>query len=290
MHLLLLTPDPTYPEPFAWAFHVQADALREAGAEVTARPWSQTGDLSAFDAVLPLVAWGYHLQYAEWLAFLARAEAEARRVLNPVSLLRWNSDKAYLKQLGAAGVPTVPTLEVDHLNEAALAAAYATLGTDQLVIKPPVSAGASGTYRLREGEAARVPEDVHGQRMMIQPWLPTIQTTGEYSLILFGGELSHTVVKRPVGGDFRVQPNFGGETVACEPPEGALALARAALALAPGEATYARVDLVEGLDGQLQVIELELIEPALFLHCAEEAKPRFAEAILNAVEARHRSS
>lgn len=283
-HLLLLTPDPDYPEPFAWAFHVQADALREAGAKVTARPWSQAGELGDFDAVLPLVAWGYHLQYAEWLAFLDRAETEAQRVINPAPMLRWNSDKAYLKELGAAGVPTVPTLEVDHLNEAALAAAFGTLGTNEVVVKPPVSAGASGTYRLREGEAARVPEDVHGERMMIQPWLPTIQTTGEYSLILFGGELSHAVVKRPVGGDFRVQPNFGGETVACEPPAGTLDLAHVALALAPGEPTYARVDLVEGLDGQWQVIELELIEPALFLHCAEHAKPRFANAILSVAQ------
>jgi len=285
MHLLLLTPDTSYPEPFEWAFEVQADALRQAGAQVSARPWSEAGELGAYDAVLPLVAWGYHLQYAEWLAFLDRAEREARRVINSAPLLRWNSDKVYLKQLGAAGVPTVPTLEVDHLNEAALAAAFVALGTHEVVVKPPVSAGASGTYRLREGEAAHVPEDVHGARMLIQPWLPTIQTTGEYSLILFGGQLSHTVVKRPVGSDFRVQPNFGGETVACDPPVGALALAQAALALAPAAPTYARVDLVEGLDGDLQVIELELIEPALFLHCAEEAKPRFAEAIISSVGA-----
>lgn len=283
MHLLLLTPDPTYPEPFAWAFDRQAAALREAGAEVSARPWSQAGDLGEFDAVLPLVAWGYHLRYAEWLAFLDRAEREARRVINPVPLLRWNSDKVYLKELGAAGVPTVPTLAVDHLNEAALAAAFVTLGTDEVVVKPPVSAGASGTYRLREREAARVPEDVHGERMLIQPWLPTIQTTGEYSLFLFGGDLSHAVVKRPVGGDFRVQPHFGGETAACEPPTGAVALARAALALAPAAPTYARVDLVEGLEGELQVIELELIEPALFLDHAAGAKARFAAAILKSL-------
>jgi glutathione synthase/RimK-type ligase-like ATP-grasp enzyme len=282
--LLLLTPDPDYPEPFAWAFHVQAEALREAGAEVSSRPWTQAGDLEPFDAVLPLVAWGYHLRYAEWLALLDRLEGERRRVLNPVPLLRWNSDKAYLTELGAAGVPTVPTLEVDHLNEAALAAAFGTFGTDEVVVKPPVSAGGSGTYRLCQGDGAAVPEDVHGKRMMIQPWLPTIQTTGEFSLILFAGELSHTVVKRPRSGDFRVQPNFGGETVACEPPAGALDLARRALALAPGETTYARVDLVEGTSGELQVMELELIEPALFLHCAEEAKPRFAGAILSAAE------
>jgi glutathione synthase/RimK-type ligase-like ATP-grasp enzyme len=284
MRLLLLTPDPAYPEPFAWAFHVEAEALRAAGADVAARPWTDVGDVSVFDAVLPLVAWGYHLRYADWLALLDRFEAEGTRVINPPAMLRWNSDKAYLRELGKAGVPTVPTLEVDHLNEAALAAAFGTLGTDEVVVKPPVSAGASGTFRLREGEGAHVPMEVHGERMMIQPFLHSIADPGEYSLILFGGELSHCVVKRPKGGDFRVQPNFGGETVACEPPAGAIELARTALAQAPGEATYARVDMVVGAGGALQIIELELIEPALFLHCAEEAKPRFAAAVLSAAE------
>lgn len=286
MHLLILVPDPAFPEPFAWAFHVEAEALRAAGAEVTARPWTAVGDVSPFDLVLPLVAWGYHLQYSEWLALLDRAEAEGWPMVNPPALLRWNSDKAYLRELGAAGVPTVRTLEVDHLNEAALAAAFGTLGTHEVVIKPPVSAGASGTYRLREGEGAHVPEDVHGQRMMIQPFLPSIADTGEYSLLLFGGEPSHCVVKRPKSGDFRVQPHFGGDTLACEPPPGAIELAQVALAVAPAAATYARVDLVVGPDGALQVIELELVEPALFLHCAPEASPRFAAAILDATRGR----
>lgn len=284
MHLLILTPDPAYPEPFAWAFHVQAEALREAGAEVASRPWTAAGDLSPFDLVLPLVAWGYHLRYAEWLDLLDQFETDRVAVANPPTVLRWNGDKAYLRELAALGIPTVPTLEVDHLNEAALAAAFGTLRSDQVVVKPPVSAGASGTYRLRRGEGAHVPTDVHGQRMMIQPFLHSISDVGEYSLILFDGEPSHCVVKRPTNGDFRVQPNFGGETQACEPPAEAIEIAQAALAAAPAQTSYARVDLVVGLDNALQVIELELIEPALFLHCAEQAKPRFAQAICSAAE------
>jgi glutathione synthase/RimK-type ligase-like ATP-grasp enzyme len=283
--LLLLTPAPDFPEPFAWAFHVQADALRAAGAEVSARPWTDVGDLDPFDAVLPLVAWGYHLRYAEWLETLDRLERNARRVVNPVSLLRWNSDKAYLQELARAGVPTVPTLSVDHLNEAALAAAYGVLGCEEVVIKPAVSAGATGTYRLREGEAASVPADVHGQPMMVQPFLPSITTTGEYSLLLFNGQLSHAVVKRPASGDFRVQPHLGGVTEACQPPTGAVELAAQALAAAPAEAVYARVELVEGHEGQLQVIELELVEPALFLAQAPPAAASaFAAAVISAAE------
>jgi len=282
MHLCILVPDPAYPEPFAWAFHVEAEALREAGAEVTARPWTMPGDLSPFDLVLPLVAWGYHQRFAEWMALLDRLEADGAPVINPVPLLRWNSDKSYLTELAAKGVATVPTLEVDHLNEAALTAAHGVFGSDELVVKPPVSASAWGTFRLGKGEP--VPEEVHGRRMLIQPWLSSVTETGEYSLILFDGELSHSVAKLPKAGDFRVQPEHGGNYVACETPEGALELALAALAAAPAKAAYARVDMVAGDNGELQIIELELIEPALFLDVAPDAKARFAAAVLSAAQ------
>jgi glutathione synthase/RimK-type ligase-like ATP-grasp enzyme len=201
-------------------------------------------------------------------------------MVNPPQLLRWNSDKAYLAELGGKGIASVPTLEVDHLNEAALTAAHAVLGSEQLVIKPPVSAAAFGTYRLGPGEP--VPTEVHGQRMLVQPWLGAVVEEGEYSLILFGGRYSHCVAKRPKAGDFRVQPDHGGTTEPVALPDGALALAEAALAAAAAAATYARVDLIRGNDGALQLMELELIEPALFLHCVPEAKGHFAEAILAA--------
>ena len=275
----MLVPAPDYGVPWNWAFDVQARALREAGAEVVAVPWTEATPLSGFDLILPLVTWGYHLRHGEWLSFLDRAETDGLPMANPPALLRWNSDKAYLAELGDKGVPTVPTLAVDHLNEAALAAAHGVLGTDQLVIKPPVSASAWGTFRL--GPADPVPEEVHGQRMLVQPWLPAVQGEGEYSLILFGDRLSHCVAKRPKAGDFRVQPEHGGSTEPVPLPDGALAVAEAALAAAPTPTTYARVDLIRDAAGQLVVMELELIEPALFLH-APEAEQRFAEAVFAA--------
>lgn len=278
MRLAMLTPAPDYGVDWSWAFDVQARVLREAGAEVAALPWTQCGDLAGFDLVLPLVTWGYHLRHSEWLAFLDQLEGSGARVENPPSVLRWNSDKAYLTELQDKGVPVVPTLTVDHLNEAALAAAHGVLAADRLVIKPPVSASAWGTYQL--GANDPVPEDVHGRRMLVQPWLPSVQNEGEYSLIYFGGQFSHSVIKRPKSGDYRVQPEHGGSTEAIEPPPGSLAIAEAALAAAPAPTTYARVDLIRGRDGGLLVMELELIEPALFLHCAPEAEANFAAAVL----------
>ncbi|GLR46544.1 ATP-grasp domain-containing protein [Sphingomonas astaxanthinifaciens] len=287
MRFAVLTPAPDYEGEWDWAFAVEAEALRAAGGEVVAVPWTEFDDAADFDLVLPLVTWGYHLRHTEWLALLDRAEAEGWPMVNPPALLRWNSDKGYLAELGAKGIASVPTLEVDHLNEAALAAAHGVLGSDELVVKPPVSAGAHGTYRLGPGQP--VPNDVHGQRMLIQPWLGSVVDEGEYSLILFGGRFSHCVVKRPQAGDFRVQPDHGGSTDAVEMPDGALDLAQAALAAAPAKATYARVDLIRGDDGALQLMELEMVEPALFLHCAPDASARFADAILAAASAAQRA-
>ena len=282
MKAVVLTPAPDYWESWDWAYDVEAAALEGAGISVEPRPWTDVGDLAGVDAVLPLVAWGYHLRFAEWLALLDRMEQPgAPLMLNPPALLRWNSDKSYLGGLAAAGVPTVASRTVDALDEAALAEARAAFG-DELVVKPLVSAAADDTFRI--GPDAPIPASVRGKRMLVQPFMPSIASAGEYSLMLFGGAFSHAIVKRPKPGDFRVQPHLGGSETPCAPPEGAIALAKAALAAAPAPATYARVDMVEGANGALQIMELELIEPALWLQHAPDAGAAFAATIASAIE------
>ncbi len=219
-HVLILVPDPGYPEPWAWAFHVEAEALRAAGFEVSARPWTPPGDLTPFDAVLPLVVWGYHDRYPEWLVLLDRLDAERVRCINPPPLLRWNGDKAYLAELDAQGIPTVHTIAVDALDEHALQEARERFGCEQLVVKPPVSASATGTYLLAPGAA--VPEEVAGRRMLIQPFMASIASEGEYSVMLFDSRFSHAILKTPKSGDFRVQPHLGGTERPCPPPDGAI--------------------------------------------------------------------
>jgi glutathione synthase/RimK-type ligase-like ATP-grasp enzyme len=281
-HVLILVPDPVYPEPWAWAFHVEAEALRAAGFEVSARPWTAPGDLAPFDAVLPLVVWGYHERYEEWLALLDRLEIETVPTINPPALLRWNSDKAYLAELDAVGVPTVHTIAVDALDEHGLSEARDRFGCDRLVVKPPVSASATGTFLLHTGDL--VPKDVAGRRMLIQPFMTSIAAHGEYSLMLFAGRFSHAILKTPKSGDFRVQPHLGGTERPCEAPDGAIALAKAALAAAPAEAVYARVDMVIDDEGKLRIMELELIEPALWLQHAPDKGAAFASTLRSAIE------
>ena len=282
MNIAVLVPAPEYPEPWAWAYDVEAAALKATGASVAAVAWTDADDLSRFDLVLPLVAWGYHLDYARWLAFLERAEAEDLPLLNPAALLRWNGDKAYLAELGDAGVPTVPTLAVESCCDADLEEARRRFESEWLVIKPPVSASATGTHRLGPGND--LPADSFRKPMIVQPLIEEIARTGEFSLMLFDGEFSHSVVKRPKSGDFRVQPHLGGVTLPSEPPPGAVELAKQALAAAPTRATYARVDIVPDDEGTLRIMELELIEPALFLDHAPDGGAAFVRSILSAAE------
>jgi glutathione synthase/RimK-type ligase-like ATP-grasp enzyme len=282
MRVALLVPDPSYPEAYAWTYDVEAAILARIGMEVVPLPWTQVDDVGGFDLLLPLVAWGYNLDYPRWLGLLHRAEVERWPLLNPPALLRWNGDKAYLRELGAKGIPTVSSVEVDTLDADSLRGAAARLGATDLVIKPPISGGAHGTYRI--GPDDPIPADVAGQRMMVQTFQPTI-VAGEWSIILFGGKYSHAVLKTPVAGEFRVQPHLGGTDRIAVPPHGAIELANKALAAAPAPALYARVDMITNAAGALKVMELELIEPALFLHDAPDKGVAFASAVRTAAAA-----
>jgi glutathione synthase/RimK-type ligase-like ATP-grasp enzyme len=283
VRIAVLVPDLAYPEPWRWTYDPQAAALTAAGAAVEPIRWTQVGDVSGHDLVLPLVAWGYHLDYDRWLALLDRAEAEGWPMINPPALLRWNGDKAYLAELADRGVSTVPTLAVESCCDADLEEARRRFESEWLVIKPPISASAAGTHRL--GPKDDLPADSRRRPMIIQPLIEEIAKTGEFSLMLFDGQYSHAVVKRPKTGDFRVQEYHGGVTLPCRaPPAGAIKLAQAALAAAPADASYARVDIVPDDQGVLRIMELELIEPSLFLDHAPDGGAAFTRSILTSAQ------
>lgn len=277
MSICILTPDPDYTERWDYV----ADKYRQLlGEPCQFRRMTDPGDLSDFALILPLIAWGYQRDSAAWYTLLDRLLSDHLPVLNPVPLLRWNSDKAYLADLAAAGVAVVPTIHADHLDDAALAQARREFAGDRLVVKPPISGGADGTFLLGPDDV--IPADWAGRRMLIQPLCPAISSEGEWSLFHFGGRFSHAIIKRPAAGDFRVQEQFGGREEAVTPPPEALTLAEAALAAAPHPPLYARIDMVRLPDGSLALMELELIEPALFLHLAADGGAAFAAAVLAA--------
>ncbi len=275
----ILTPDKTS-EGFRtrWPDVIEryAAPLREAGIEVEARDWADSSDLAGFDLVLPLLVWGYPFAPLRWAQAVRRWEGEGVRLRNPASVLRWNTDKIYLERLAGRGAPVVPTRHYDPLSEARLEEAARAFGTDRLVAKPRISSSAWQTVRWSPGASLTGgPEGA----AMVQPYLPEIERSGEVSMIFLGGAFSHAIAKRPQPGDFRVQPEYDGINASYRPDAAEHEAAARILAAVEEPLLYARIDLVRGLDGAPLLIELELIEPDLYLGYDEGAGERFAAAV-----------
>ncbi|MBU1538389.1 MAG: transporter [Alphaproteobacteria bacterium] len=282
--IAVLTPDPSDPSyagQWPGVLARLSEAMAASGLTATPTAWTDhiedASGLMRYPLVLPVIAWGYHRDHGRWLQACATWAAAGVKMLNPPSVLAWNSDKSYLGRLAEQGVAIPPTLWTDHPTQADIDAAFDRFATDVVIVKPRVSGGAWKTLRLARGEALT---DAPEGPAMIQPYLPTIETEGETSLLFFGGRLSHVVNKRPVPGEFRVQVQYGGGYVALpEPPAKALALAEKTLAAIGEDLLYARIDMAPDADGGWLLMEAELIEPDFYLASAPEGGKRFAEAV-----------
>jgi glutathione synthase/RimK-type ligase-like ATP-grasp enzyme len=239
---------------------------------------------SDYDLVVIRSAWDYYHHPAAFAAWIDRLDAAGVPLWNTPRIVRANLDKRYLASLADAGVPIVPTVYVENAATD-LPALFERHGWTEAVIKPVISAAAHRTHRLSAHDQ-RLFDTVaaHGP-VMLQPYLPEIETAGEWSVIYLGGAYSHAVRKVPRAGDFRVQPQHGGQSRRETPPAHVLAAADRLLASLPDPVLYARVDGVERgadgrrADGEFQLMELELIEPRLFFAYAHDACERFADAI-----------
>jgi hypothetical protein len=280
--IAILTPDPADE-----AFHGRwrdvlarnAEPLRAAGLIVEERSWVAAADLAGFDLVLPLLVWGYVRAYPNWIAMLGESEDQEVRLQNPASVLRWNGDKSYLGRLGETGAPIVPAVYAERVTVQVMADAARRFGTDRLVAKPRISHSAWHTIRWSPGDGlAGAPAGA----AIIQPYLPEIETSGELSLIYFAGAFSHAVRKLPQPGDFRVQPEYDGIISACFPEADEFEAAARILEAVGEPLLYARIDLARGLDGRPALIELELIEPDLYLGYDPAGGAFYAAAVLDA--------
>ncbi len=276
MRVAILTPDPDDIDRYD-DWRTQADRFAELLPELTIDypPWSADRDLRNYALVLPLMAWGYHRQPERWLAKIDAWAAAGILFANPLPVLRANTDKRYLFDLAARGVAIVPTRLTASLDAQDLAAARTAFASDELVIKPPVSAGSAHTWSI----TGAAPPEAFGCTMLIQPFMPMIASEGEVSLFYAGGVLAHAIIKRPAAGDFRVQPQFGGVNATIAAPLAAERLAQAALAAIGDDILYARVDMVSDGLGGFVLMELELIEPYLYLDRAADGGAAFAAAV-----------
>jgi glutathione synthase/RimK-type ligase-like ATP-grasp enzyme len=264
------------------------DSVRQSGADAEAVVWDDPAvDWASYDLVVVRSTWDYSWRREEFLAWAERCAA-ATRLANPVGVLRWSTDKRYLGELAAAGVPTVPTSYVP-------AGTTPELPADRpYVVKPTSGAGARYAARYAPGEqdvALRQLARMHdeGLTAMVQPYVEGIDVSGERAMVFYGGRFLHAVRKGAVlsaGVAFDERKVAHPSLEAWEPTAAEFAVAEQALAAVPGgpgQLLYARVDLVDGPDGGPCVMELELVEPNLFLGAVHPGSVgAVAEAIVKA--------
>jgi glutathione synthase/RimK-type ligase-like ATP-grasp enzyme len=260
------------------------EELRRRGADARAVVWdSRSEHWAAFDTVVIRSCWDYHLRPAAFLDWLKALEAAGVRVWNPVELIRQNMHKGYLRDFAREGVSIVPTVFLEKGANVSIADLLEERGWPAAVVKPAISASAFRTSLVRLDTAGPDQATVEGLLadgdVLIQCFMPEIRSHGEWSLVFVDGEYSHGVVKRPAPGDFRVQTELGGSAERRAPPKRLLDEARAIAARIPEPWLYMRIDGLE-LGGTFTLMEMELIEPFLFLADAPAAPLRLADALL----------
>lgn len=259
-----------------------SSVLEKNGWEVSNQIWDEGGvNWNRFHVLLMRSAWDYHRKYKTFCIWLKELKNLHCKVFNSPELMAWNAHKSYLLELAANKVNVLPTRLLRYSDVSDLRKVLKDLGGEEWVVKPAVSAGAYKTFRLTDESTGleRVDQNYSpGEEVIIQPFVPSIVTSGELSLVFFGGVYSHAVHKVSEGDDFRVQEEFGGKVVAIEPPLEALAKAKFALEQLYPVPLYARVDLVLYGKGY-HLIELEVLEPSLFFGCHEGSAEVFSQAL-----------
>jgi glutathione synthase/RimK-type ligase-like ATP-grasp enzyme len=252
----------------AHLFDIQLDVLRKGfapeGLTIEHVRWAGPGiDWTRYGGVMVNCAWDYQDRHEDFLATLDRIAALGVPVFNSPGVVRWNIRKTYLRDFEARGVPIIPTLWPEHPAAADIREAFAAFGTEHVILKRQVGGGARAQVRYTR---ANMPAEgsIMDRPGMIQPFVSSIATEGEYSFLFVDGEFSHALVKRAKQGDYRIQEAYGGSSQRIDPTRQDEQQARAVLEALDAPQLYARVDMVRGADGRLLLMELEVIEPYLF--------------------------
>ena len=251
----------------AHLFDIQLDILRGGfaphGLTLTPVRWIDPIAWTRFGAVLVNSAWDYQDRHEDFLATLDRIAALGVPVFNDPGAVRWNIRKTSLRELQSRGVPVSPTLWPEAPTADDIVQAMSAFGIEDVVLKRQVGGGARAQVRYTR---ANMPEagSIMDRPGMIQPFIASIATEGEYSFLFVDGEFSHALVKRAKSGDYRIQEAYGGTSQAIDPTPDDRASAQAVLTALATPPLYARVDMVRGQAGELLLMELEVIEPFLF--------------------------
>jgi glutathione synthase/RimK-type ligase-like ATP-grasp enzyme len=258
-------------------------ALERRGLSTERIDWRSDVDWSGYRCAVFRTTWDYFERFREFTAWLDRIE-RATAICNVPAIVRWNMDKHYLADLTSRGIPVVESRFVERGSEASLPDLLRESGWPEAVLKPCVSGAARHTYRFDRSNVLEI--DPIARRLLVdeslilQPFQRAIVDRGEDTLVVLNGRYTHAVRKVAEPGDFRVQADHGGTVHPLEPTDEQIELAERTMAACRPSPAYGRVDMVRDNEGRLAVMELEVIEPELWLRF----HPPAAEAMAAAIE------
>jgi glutathione synthase/RimK-type ligase-like ATP-grasp enzyme len=256
--------------------------LQDEGLTIKREVWNDASvDWTQYDLAILKSPWDYHEHIGDFLSWLDTLQKLQVRLLNPVEMVRWNCDKHYLKDIEDAGLNIIPSLFLEKCSKPHLLPFFEQLGTEKLIIKPCVSAGAKNTNFLRRDTINEHRDMIYQlleeESYIVQPFMKEI-FEGEWSFIFFNGKFGHSILKVPLGGDYRTQHYHGGVTKAAKAEASQIeSVAKYVQQFGRG-ALYARVDGVMR-EGQFLLMELELVEPYLYLDIDINGYANFYEAL-----------
>ncbi|MDQ3291356.1 MAG: hypothetical protein M3Q05_08715 [Bacteroidota bacterium] len=257
--------------------------LNNKGLNLTFEVWNDPEvNWEQYDLLILKSPWDYFDYILDFRDWLDKIEQKNIRMLNPLKTVRWNTDKHYLQDIADAGFTITPSEWIEPGEAFKMGKLFRQFGTDKIIIKPCVSGGAKNTFAITretaEEQAIKLNALFAQEAFLAQPFLSEVQTQGEWSFVYFNGSFSHCLLKTPQEGDFRVQHYLGGSIFPTEPPAHLLWEANRIVQKFAANCLYARVDALE-VNGSFMLMELELIEPFLFLFTCENSLDNYYRAL-----------
>ncbi|MDH3747037.1 MAG: hypothetical protein OER97_02425 [Gammaproteobacteria bacterium] len=271
------------PGDFVTDYDLSIAPMAELGWRVVLVNWRDRSIAwEDFDAVYICTPWDYLEDPALFLDVLDTIDKSTAVLVNDLALVHWTLEKTYLKDLEERGADVVPSTWYPEFDAENADVFFSEHNTDKLVLKPLIGANAVDTFVLTKpiGDTLcrELTETFRDRPFFVQPFIANIQSEGEFSLFFLGDAYSHAILKTPKAGDFRVQEEHGAEIKAITPPDRLIDIATRTMGLVKPEPVYARIDFVRDDDDRYLLMELELIEPSLYLRTDSGAAMRFAAA------------
>ncbi len=259
------------------------EPMQALGWSIDMIPWRTVNvDWEQYQAVYICTPWDYPDDPDLFLNLLDAIDRSSAVLVNDIALVRWTIPKTYLRDLESRGAAVVPSLWYDKFDPDTLPGFFDAHQAEKIIVKPVVSTNANNTFLLERAMPADLVKELEKtfatRPFVVQSFMENVQVEGEYSLFFFSNEFSHAILKTPKDKDFRVQEEHGARIISAEPESALLETAADLLRLVDPMPIYARCDFIRGRNGRFLLMELEVIEPSLYLRMDSEAPMRFARA------------